>query len=108
MKDLSTGVTDDEQDVENLESDRWHGKKIHGSKTVSVVAKERHPTLLSFGMDRASRHVSSNSAFGYIETEHQQLTVDAGRSPSWILYSHAPNKITNPAIDCWSTAALGT
>ena len=108
VQDSPTRMMDDEEDVEYLKGHCRHREEIHGGEAMTVVAQERHPSLMGIGIGWASWHVSSDGTFGHIKAEHLNLTMDTGRTPSWILHCHAPYKIPNLAIDRWSTTSLGT
>jgi len=56
-------MVDDEQDVQHLESDRWHGEEVHARQAPTVIAMEGDSPLMGFGIDRTLRHVSRNGAF---------------------------------------------
>jgi len=60
-----------------------------------MIAKKRHPSLSGLPV---LRHQSRNSALGNLESEFQQLTVDARGSPDRIGGSHGSDQPANLEI----------
>ena len=82
-------MTDDKEAVEHPKRDRRNGKEIHGRDGFPVVTKNR---LVFPGR---SFHPAGNGSFGNIKTQHEQFSVDARRTPGWILGDHAENQTPN-------------
>jgi hypothetical protein len=57
-EDLSPGVVNDEEDVEQLKSGRRYGEKVHRGENVTVIPEEPSPSLNRIGSRRLSRHAS--------------------------------------------------
>src|SRR5450759_6731 len=60
-----------------------------------MVTQKGQPTFGRLGVPRRSAHPAGNGSLRYIETEHEKLAVDAGRSPRGILSDHSENQVAN-------------
>ena len=70
-----------EEAIEHAKGDRWHGEEVHGRNRFPVVSKEGEPAFGWLGISRRPFHPTRDGSFAEIKTEHQQLAVDARRSP---------------------------
>lgn len=106
VEDLATGVVDDEQDVEDAEGDGRDGEEIHGGDDIPMVPEEGPPVLPGSRWCRPLWHVTGNCALGDLDPELEQLSVDSGCTPGWILPAQATDEITNIAADPWTSRLL--
>ena len=93
MHDPSSVVSQNQEYVQDLKSDRRHGKEIDRHHGLDVILEEGPPSLrrwLPLADD-----VLAHAGLADIDTEFQQLTVDAGCTPKWILAAHFPNQLAD-------------
>ena len=65
-------------------------KEVHRDQGLAVVGQKGRPLLArAIRTGRAPRHVTRNAAFGNVETQLHQFTVNSGGSPRWILFREA-------------------
>src|SRR5271156_2811944 len=74
---------------------RWHREEIHGRNRFPMVAKEGQPALGPVRSSRRPLHPTGDGSLGKIQTEHAQFSVDARRSPGWVLGTHPENQFPN-------------
>ena len=84
-----------QKDVKDLEADRGHGEKVDGGQLLEVIVQECAPGLR--GRPRGAHHVLANAALTDVEAEFEQLTVDAGCTPTGILPAHLADQISDLA-----------
>jgi hypothetical protein len=63
VQNTSTVVGDNEKAAEQSEGDGRNGKEVHGGDRLTVVAKEREPTLAWFCIFWRSPHPAGNGSF---------------------------------------------
>src|SRR5450432_2355129 len=78
----------DEKTVQHAEAHRRHSEEIHRNDGLAVVPQKSQPALsgISAPLDRAQ--VPRHGSFRDQEAEFQQLPVDLGCAPGWILACH--------------------
>ena len=85
VQDAPPVVADNEESVEQPKGDCRHREEVHRCDAFSMIAQKGKPTFRKFRICRCFVHPTGNSSFGYIKAEHEKLTVNPRRSPSWIL-----------------------
>src|ERR1022692_4360114 len=95
VQDAPTVVADHEEAIEHAERDRRDGEEIHSGDRFPMVAQKREPTPGWFGISRRPAHPAGNGSLRDIKTQHEELTVDARRSPSRILGHHSEDQLAN-------------
>src|SRR5260370_7617454 len=88
MQDLPPVVADDEKAVQNTKRERWDGEEIHCSNALAMVSEERQPSLRGIWISRSSPDPPRDAPFQEIETQLEQLAVNARCSPVRILGTH--------------------
>jgi len=106
MQDLPPVVTDDEKAAQNTKRERWDGEEIHGSNGFAMVSEERQPSLHGIGISRSSPDPSRDTPFREIETQLEQLAVNARRSPGRILGNHTKDQGANLFADTLPSSYL--
>jgi len=89
---LSPVMTDDEEAIQNTKGERWDGKKVHCSNRLTMIPEERQPSLRRIWISRGSSNPSRDTPFREIETQLDQLAVNARRSPGRILGRHTEDQ----------------
>ena len=107
VQNAPTIMADDKEAVEDPEPDRWNGKEIHGGDGFAVITKKGKPALARLTVPRRSFHPAGNGSLGNIKTPHEQFSVDARRTPRWILGDHAEDQIPNLLAGRPSARPLG-
>src|SRR5262249_7185287 len=94
--DSSALMQEDHKHVEHAEGRRRHDEEVDGDEVGEVVLKERAPGLR--GWLGAARHETRNGALRNVESQLEQLAVNAwrapkriGRAPWYAQYSQAPS-----------------
>lgn len=86
-------VRQHQEDVEYLKSNGRDCEKVQGNETLHLVFRECAPPLgRRFSM---SQHVFANGWLGDLDTQFEQLTMDARCAPQRIVATHPPDQITN-------------
>jgi len=106
VQDLTPVVADDEKAVQNTKSERWDGEKVHRSYSLAMVAEERQLSLHWVRISRGSADPSRDTPFREIETQLEQLAMNARRSPSWILSHHTEDQGANLFADTLPSSYL--
>jgi hypothetical protein len=94
-------VSEDDEDVEDVERRRRDGEGIDRSQGADVVGQERAPGLrrrLAWRTWHEARHL----ALGDRDAECAQLAVDAGSAPERIELGHVADEVARVAIDGWT------
>ena len=81
--------------LEHAERKSWHRKEVHGGYGLAVVAQKNQPTFSRLWASGRSPHPAGDAGFRYLEAEHEQFAVGAGRTPSRILRDHLEDQLTN-------------
>ena len=79
--------------VKNLEANSGHSKEVDRDQLLGVILQERAP-----GLRRrlaAAHHVFADAGFADVDAELEQLTVNAGCTPTRILTAHPADQIAN-------------
>ena len=71
------------------------GTEVHRRDGFPVIKKKGQPALDCLRFSRRSFHPAGNRSFRDLETEHENLAVDARLSPSWILGDHAEDQLSD-------------
>src|SRR5579864_1203388 len=95
VQDATPVMADDEKAVEQVESDSGDSKEVHGGDGFTVIVKKRKPTLRRFGFSGCRAHPAGDRTLRYIEAEHDQLAMNAGRTPSGIFHDHLKDQVTD-------------
>ena len=89
--------TQDDQSVQQLEPDRRNDEQINGSDVGGMVAQERPPPRR--GRAATLDHVFGNRGLGDVDTQLQQLAIDAWRTPERVVAVHHPDQIADIGRD---------
>src|ERR1700730_16460075 len=106
MQDLTPVVAKDEKAVQDTESERWDGEKVHRCNGLAMVSEERQPSLHRVWISRGSPDPSRDTPFREIETQLEQFAVNARRSPGWILSNHTEDQGANLFADTLPSSYL--
>jgi hypothetical protein len=68
-----------------LKRNRWNNKQINRRNPLHVIAKEVLPGLQWSIPPR--HHIDRNRGLGDLDAELEQLAIDLGRAPEWVLIS---------------------
>jgi hypothetical protein len=85
-----------------------HGEKIHGSDCLTVIAKEYQPPLGWIRILACTLDPTRNRSFRDFETQLEQLTVNARRSPSWVFSDHPKDQLAHFPADRFSSDRLSS
>ena len=76
---------------------RGHNAHVDGGNCLTVITEKCLP-----GLRRripTPYHVFRDRRLCDFEPEHQQLTVNPGRTPQWVFATHPPDQVTQAPID---------
>src|SRR5258705_4894400 len=79
VHDLAAVMKQDHEHVEHAKRHRGHNEEVDGDEISDVVLEEGSPGPR--GRFRATRHEPTNRALRNVETELEDLAMDARRSP---------------------------
>src|SRR5664279_3874176 len=108
VQNLPTVVPNDEEAVQNSAGQTRHGEEIHGSDCFTVIAKKRKPVLGWIRILACTFDPARNRSFRDVETQLEQLPVDAGRSPGWVFCDHAKDQVAHFPTDWFSSHHLSS
>jgi hypothetical protein len=94
--DLTAAMSQDEHDKEQPECRGRHGEHVDRSDAVGLIAQEGAPGRRR--QARLTHHVLGNGRLADLETELEQLTVDARRTPERVGSAHLPGQVTDFAL----------
>jgi len=92
--DVAAAMPDHEEHVEQAEARRRHGEEVHRGDDLAMVLHEGAPVLATLRPRGQPAEVSRHGAFGDLEAEAQQLTVNPWRTPV-VLGSHPADEIAH-------------
>jgi hypothetical protein len=95
MNDPSSGVMDDEENIQDAEGEGRDGEEIHGGDGFPVISEKRNPFFYLVFIGSCFREISGNGSFGDTETELQELTMNPGCSPGGIFCFHLPHQVSD-------------
>src|SRR5204862_5029282 len=87
---VPAGQPNDDEDIEQIAPNGRNNEQVHGADVRCVVTQEGPPSL---GRGAASLdHVLRDARLSDLETELEQLTMDARRSPQRIFRAYPPDQ----------------
>ena len=92
VQDPSSVMGDDKETVDDAESDGGDREEVHCSDHFSMIAQKGKPAPSRLGVPWSTLHPTGDSSFREVETEHEQLPVNARCAPSWILADHSEDQ----------------
>jgi hypothetical protein len=90
------------QNEQHSESCSFDGKEIDGNQVLQIVIEERLPGLRR--RSTLSGQESRHSSFRDVDTQLEQLPVDAGCSPKRVGRGHLQDQGSNHGADFWTSA----
>jgi hypothetical protein len=99
MDDAATIMRQDDEDIQDLKTNRRDCEEINGYQLSNMIAEKRHPSLSGLSV---LWHQSRNRLLGNLEPEFQELTVDTWGSPDGIGGSHGSDQLANLQIHSWA------
>src|ERR1700758_126324 len=97
VENAPTVMGQNQKDVKHLETEGGHGEEVDGDQLGAVIVQEGPPGLR--GRPATAYDVFADAAFAEVETEFEQLAVDAGCTPTGILPAHLADQVSNLAGD---------
>ena len=88
VQDAFPVVADDEEAVEHVEGKGRDGEEVHRRDDFTVIAQKGLPALRGFWVPGCSSHPTGDGGLRHVGAEHEEFTVNAGRTPTWILRDH--------------------
>src|ERR1700720_4021277 len=95
VQDTPTVVTDDEKAIERAEGDRRNSEEVHRGNRFPVITEKGKPALSRLRISRGPFHPTRDRSLRDIKIEHEKLTMNAWRSPRWVLNNHPENQFPN-------------
>jgi hypothetical protein len=95
VQNAPTTMSNDKEAIKRIGSDRRHSEEVHRRDGFPVISRKGDPALGCLWVPRRSFHPAGNRSFRNIETEHENLAVDARRLPSWILGDNAEDRLSD-------------
>jgi hypothetical protein len=79
-------VFDHEAAIQEFEAQRGHRKEIHGVNRLAVIGQEGPPALARIIPPPEAFQISGHRAFGHLEAELPQFTLDLRCAPAQFLF----------------------
>ena len=102
-QDLPPAMSHNQQAIEQPERDCRHHEQVHRGDPVSMITKERFPSLR--GRRPPPCHIFGHASLTDIDAQLEQFTVNPRRSPSLVLDAHLTDQVANFQWHDWATAA---
>src|ERR1700747_3761175 len=102
-QDLPPVMAHDEQSIEQPKRDRRHDEEVHCGNALSMVAKERLPSLR--GRAPPPRHMLGHAGLADVDAELEKLSMEARRSPQRVSDAHLAEQPANFQRYGWAAAA---
>ena len=81
--------------VKDLETEGGHGEEVDGAQLRDVILQKGAPGLR--GRFAAAHHVFADAALADVDAQLEQITVNAGCTPTRILPAHPADQVADPA-----------
>src|SRR5258706_12965668 len=93
MENSAPVMSQNQEDVEDLEPNCWHSEEIDRDQTGRVVLQKSAPSLRR----RSSQphHVLRNAGLGNLDAELEQFAMDAWSAPERIFPAHGTNQLAD-------------
>ena len=94
---VSPAVPENQEGKKKFKIYRWHNAHVDGGNCLTVITEKCLP-----GPRRrfaTPYHVFRHRQLSDFEPEHQQLTVNPGRTPQRVFATHPPDQVTQAPID---------
>jgi hypothetical protein len=92
---LASLQAQDYQAVQQLKLDGWHDEQIDRGNLSGVIAQERRPALGRW--TTMPDHVFGDRRLGDLDTQLQQLSMNARRTSERVLAAHLPHQVADVA-----------
>lgn len=104
VQDASALVLKHEEYLRDAKRGCGNDKEVDVNENIGVIPEKRTPGLRR--RFSPTRHVARHCGFSDLEAEHEQLTVNARRSPSRVLGGDSTDQRSDLRIDGWTSAAV--
>jgi hypothetical protein len=95
VQNPSSVVGNDEEAMEHAEGDRRNREEVHCGDRFPMITQKGEPTLRWLRISRRSFHPAGDRSLRDIKTQHEQLAMDARRSPGRILGHDSEDQLAN-------------
>src|SRR5215471_10602980 len=95
VQDLTTGVFDYEEAVQQFKIDRRNREEVKGNNRFSVILQKRQPTFLRITPPSNAPEIAGDAALGNDKAQFLQLTMDLGCAPIRVVIGQAPDQDAN-------------
>src|SRR5215472_7848209 len=106
VQNAATVMADDEEAVQHAKPQGRNREEIHGGQDFPVIFQKYLPSSRAFGIFRSFLHATRNGSFRDLESQLQQLAVDARCAPGGILGDHLKNEFAHFSGDWLSTSLV--
>ncbi len=107
---LARAQFDEEEHVDGLQPDGFHGKKVTGQDLLLVMGHELPPTNGAVANWSGENVVTvedvAHGCQGNLETQFEQFTHNLAITKAGVLSSEKENQVLNLLADCWSTTLV--
>src|SRR5215472_16304820 len=94
VEDATPVMGQDQKYIKDLETESGHGEEVDGDQLLGMILQEGAPGLRR--RPAGAHHVLTYAALPDVDAEFEQLTVDAGCTPT-ILSTHLANQVSKLA-----------
>src|SRR5256712_3824320 len=97
VDDAPAVVSEHDENKEDAQAHGWHRKEIEGDEIADMVGEERPPSL--GGRDAPLREQPRDGAFGHIDAELEELTMDSWSAPERVCGGEAGDQSLDLGVD---------
>src|SRR6058998_931172 len=101
VDDAPAVVSEHDENKEDAQAHGWHREEIEGDEIADMVGEERSPSLR--GRDAPLREQPRDGAFGHIDAELEELTMDSWSAPERVRGGQANDQSLDLGVDGWTT-----
>jgi hypothetical protein len=102
VDDAPTVVGEHDEDEEDAQARGGDGEEVDGDQFPGMVGEERPPGLRRLGTP--PRHEARHGTLGHLDTDLQELTMDARGTPKRVRGGHAGDQSPDLSVDGRATS----
>src|SRR5215831_1577459 len=91
MEDASAVVSQNQEHVKHLKSDGGHSEEVYRNHGLDVIIQKGPPGLRRWLSPACN--VLAHTRFADVDAQLEQFTVDARRTPEWIVAAHLAKSV---------------
>src|ERR1700731_3685705 len=102
MQYPAPSMLDHKETIQELKTQRGHGKEIHGDDRFAMIGEESEPAFGGIAAAPRLAQISGHGALRDPESYLQKLAMDLWRAPGRILHCQPTNQVSDLLAHFWS------